>query len=180
MIDLPPVRIGRLTARVSDEAAGRVINTRNEISFLLNGADLEPVGAAPGSILIIKSLNDPAPGQFRSPNSRFRVSADWERAARDRIEELRRAAARPIRGQIAPDSEAVLFADEAEMLACLALDLCHGLATHRWWWESIRSSLPVGGVFEVLRERAAQLPAVMDVLESWRAAEDIRQTFSET
>jgi hypothetical protein len=46
-------------------------------------------------------------------------------------------AARPARDFVPANANAVLFADRAELLACLARDWCTGQATNRWWWPAL-------------------------------------------
>jgi hypothetical protein len=47
------------------------------------------------------------------------------------------AAARPAGGFVPANTNAVLFADRAELLACLARDWCIGEAANRWWWPAL-------------------------------------------
>lgn len=42
------------------------------------------------------------------------------------------------------DADAVWFADEAELLACLARDALAGLLDRRWWWKAIAQQLRGG------------------------------------
>jgi hypothetical protein len=46
-------------------------------------------------------------------------------------------AARPARGFVPANANAVLFADRAELLGCLARDWCTGEAANRWWWPAL-------------------------------------------
>ena len=50
---------------------------------------------------------------------------------------------------MAPGAEAVLFADRAEMLACLAADWSAGQLNARWWWRALLQD--VGAARAVLR-----------------------------
>ncbi|MBN1978225.1 MAG: hypothetical protein JW918_12585 [Anaerolineae bacterium] len=73
-------------------------------------------------------------------------------------------------GYIPSSAEAVLFADEGEMLACLALDAARGRARECWWWRAILSGLPSPlpvGLTGLLRERAAAVPAALHHLVAW-------------
>lgn len=55
---------------------------------------------------------------------------------REQIDAALARAVRPALGPVPPDAEAVLFADEAEMLACLALAAQAG-ELDRWWWRGL-------------------------------------------
>jgi hypothetical protein len=48
-----------------------------------------------------------------------------------------RHAAHPILGPVPASSEAVVFNDTAELLACMAADWCKGLLPTHWWWKSL-------------------------------------------
>jgi hypothetical protein len=58
-------------------------------------------------------------------------------ALREALERMLRAAARPAAGAVPAGAEAVVFADAAEMLACLAADWLDGSLPLRWWWRSL-------------------------------------------
>lgn len=85
----------------------------------------------------------------------------------DALEAETRAAARPARGPVPANANAVLFADRAELLACLARDWCVGNASASWWWPVL---FP-GNDFAVLVRRlwledARPVPAALERLES--------------
>ncbi|WP_148282244.1 hypothetical protein [Corallococcus coralloides] len=46
-------------------------------------------------------------------------------------------AMRPVHGPVPTSAEAVLFADPAELLACLASDVSQGTAATHWWWRGL-------------------------------------------
>ena len=76
-------------------------------------------------------------------------------------------AARPARGFVPAKANAVLFADRAELLACLARDWCAGEAANRWWWPVLFS----GNDFNALVRRAwledaRPVPAALSRLEA--------------
>ncbi len=58
-------------------------------------------------------------------------------ALQSALNELARDAARPARGAVPAQAAAVVFADRAELLACLACDWCAGRAAERWWWRDL-------------------------------------------
>ena len=96
----------------------------------------------------------------------LRSSPEWERAVRDRLGDIYRRAVRPAHGFVSGNTDAVLFSDHAEMLACLASDLLNGKSS-LWWWKAILRTLPTGTVEALVaawRRDARYLPAVFDFL----------------
>src|SRR5436190_22300761 len=89
------------------------------VSGMLAASDVGAAGLPPSSILCVRRLGDPRPRVFRPAPGAYRPADDWERAVSARLAALARGAARPVRGRIGGDAAVVLFADEAELLACL-------------------------------------------------------------
>jgi hypothetical protein len=127
--------------------------------------------------LLLRNLAPP-PGDHGVLIVRRLVLAGQDPAdARRRLADLRRAAARPALGWVDPHAEAVLFADEAEALACLTSDLLSGTAAGRWWWQSrlpatggrAGSSLTAAWLREI-----RWLPAALDWLEQRRPGDSVR------
>ncbi|HSN76452.1 MAG TPA: hypothetical protein VL334_15355 [Anaerolineae bacterium] len=154
---------------------------RMALSRLLAGADLRPPGLSPQAVLIVRSLADPQPGRMAAGLRAGRVQAAWERAAQQRLADLQRRAARPALGPAPPDAEAVLFADESELLACLARDVSHGVAGQRWWWRAWLRSAGRSGwwsgndgwaacLVQQLVQRPHLTPAVLAHLHRWEDA----------
>ena len=146
------LQIGTLRARASaGEAAARL-----PIERALAAADLRPPGLPAGAVLIVRRL---ATGQ---PSPR----PAWERAVRAQLAALCRRATRPARGECAAGAEAVFFADEAELLACLADDIVANLAATRWWWRSYLRGRPahITQLPALLAARTVALPAALSLL----------------
>jgi hypothetical protein len=77
-----------------------------------------------------------------APVALKRVGAGRDQVAAQGREQLDAALSRAVRlalGPVPSDAEAVLFADEAEMLACLALAAQAG-QLDRWWWRGLLGS----------------------------------------
>lgn len=157
------IMIGHVTLRLSPGSAPSerpAWGRRVERAFA--SADLAPRGMPPHSILIVRRLDDPLPGVLLSAARR------WGDDARGELERLWRRAYRPARSFVSADAEAVWFADWSEWLACLSLDLYHGVAHLRWWWQThlrasdVRSaSSPLAVVWQ---ERAQWLPGALAIL----------------
>lgn len=170
------VEIDRLRARVREGGDTDIAGLR--LGSLFAGADLHPRGVAPSAVLIVRHLADPMPGHFRGASG---IDAAWERSVRDELDAMRRGAARPSRGVVMGDADAVLFADEAEMVAALALDLARGRAGDRWWWSVPLRSLRGAGARQLprlLAERARHLPAVFNYARAWDADLEIARALA--
>jgi hypothetical protein len=154
---------------------------RLAVARQLGTVDLAPAALPPSAVLVVRRLADPLPGRVGAHPSRFRAPADWDRALADRLDEAAAHAARPgADGRLPPRADAVLFADLAELVACLVLDKIRGAAAGCWWWERVSALLPTLGASAaaaapawVLSATARELPAVLAVLDGWRAAGEV-------
>ena len=153
------------------------------LSSMLSNADFRLAGISPSAILIVKKLSDPLPGQLKPRPGVMQVDATWERAVQSSLSRIYHQAARPVNGYIPSNADAVLFADEGEMLACLTLDMSGGEATGRWWWKVVLRSFPsvtTEGLTDVLCGRAIYIPAVLHYMEDWGKAESVVHSLSST
>lgn len=164
MVSTAETTIGTVRVRGFRESATA---DRLALSRLVGSADLQPSGLPPSAVLIVRRISDPAPGRIAPHRRSARVDPIWERAATDALTTLYRRAERPAQGYVPAGADAVLFADEGEMLACLILDLCSHQVDERWWWHSIVRTLPAlsqGGLSALLRRRAVIVPAALQYL----------------
>ena len=70
----------------------------------------------------------------------------------------------PVRilGPIPANAEAVIFADQAELLACLASDWCEGSITTHWWWQSLFKGADIANtILPAWLESPEYTPAVL-------------------
>jgi hypothetical protein len=136
------------------------------LSGVLATGDLRPAAMPPAAVLIVRRLSDPAPGCLPARRRTVRVDRRWEQSAQDALSQQYRRAYRPRRGTVPESSAAVVFEDEAELLACMALDLSRGLVSSRWWWKHVRvPDAPLSAAIErVLIERADRVPAAFALL----------------
>ncbi len=154
-----PVRPGRRGTAPSPGTAG----LQRRVAHLLGTVELEPQDLPAAAVLVVRRLGDPLPGRFLPGPAALRVGPAWEGASRAALAALRRSAARPALGPVPPDAPAVLFADRAELLVCLARDLLRGEGG-RWWWRAVLRTLPDGplpALAAALEGEAAFVPAVL-------------------
>ena len=156
------VQVGRLTVRTTSPGAANDAAFRVRHEAWLRALDLEPPGLAERSVLVVRRLD--------------LVDAGAGSEVRSKLADLRRAAARPSTGPVGPDAQAVLFADQVDLLCCLTADLVAGAADGRWYWRQILRS-PLSGVGRSLAavwvDQARWLPATLADLGPIRAAQAV-------
>lgn len=141
------------------------------LSHLLNTADLEPSAIPPAAILVVRHLPDPLPHRLCSDLYAHRPATDWECATRSALDDFGRRAARPADGAVPPTACAVVFADTAELLACLVRDVSSGQAAFHWWWRALPRGIrttPAEEIVSALRREPRHIPAVLAQLHRWR------------
>jgi hypothetical protein len=139
------------------------------------------VGLPTSAHLFVRRLEDPLPHGLRCDGQAYAPSPNWSLAFQRALDRHAREAARPALGPVPPTANAVLFAGQAELLACLAKDLVGGEATLRWWWAALRRSLPPGALDALVAawcREAAAVPAAIDNLVRGRAAEAVLQALT--
>jgi hypothetical protein len=146
----------------------------SRLAGMFRRADLIPLGLPPAAILIVRRIPAERLPRLALWESAAALSLDWEQAAREALAEALRHAARPQRGEIPFDAQAALFADEADWLACLLLDWSRGRRQRRWWWPRQLPWLP-----EWLGRQARALPAALELLWEWGAAQAAVETLNE-
>ncbi len=98
-------------------------------------------------------------------------------AVSEALDGLVATAARPRAGRIEGGPTAILFADDAELVACLLVDLVDG-SPARWWWRHLRlDRRPT--VARQLADRAPLVPAVFHHLARWGQADRIVDSMAE-
>jgi hypothetical protein len=134
------------------------------VSHLVESVDFEPRDMPPAAILIVRRFPDPMPRRLRGDASALIPSPVWERAARSALGEIARQAARPAHAAVPSNANAVLFQDQAELLACLSRDLLNGEAGLLWWWRALLRSLPhaaSSSLVEAWRRDIRYVPSVL-------------------
>jgi hypothetical protein len=131
----------------------------------LASADIHPPSLPAHAILCIRQLGDPRPGRLTRDAHALRPTPEWEQAARDALVQAAATAARPARGPVPAGARAVLFADRAELLACLARDWSSDLFHACWWWRALLGSHDAAEtVLRAFRDTPEAVPAAVDAL----------------
>jgi hypothetical protein len=174
------MEIGNVRVRWRGTLAADPTTLRLRVDHLLGTADLQPPGMPPTTVLIVRCVSDPLPGGLAPDRQQARIDRPWEKAARSALTTLYQQAARPANGVVPDGADAVVFADEAELLACLALDICRGGAAMRWWWAGVRQLPPATGasVASLFRNRGDILPAIVHHLAALGALTSVINTLS--
>jgi hypothetical protein len=124
--------IGRVRARAAERDA---LALRMRLGRVLGALSLRPSGVPAAAVVCVRRLS--APPLAHAAGAGLRRSLAWEVAVESSLARLVTGAARPARGFVPADAEAVVFFDRAELLACLATDWLAGAASRRWWWQGI-------------------------------------------
>ncbi len=136
-LDLWQDRMGIRTLRMRGGA--EQIRSRQRIESVVSVIATPSSGARPRELLVVRRV---APAVALSLDS-----SDSARAFRSAVEgQLSQCAAnarRPWLHVDASTTDAVLFADEAELVACLVRDWLRGWVAERWWWRSVLWNLSV-------------------------------------
>ena len=151
------------------------------VSHLVGGADLEPDGLPPAAILIVRRLADPLPRGLSAGQFPLAAAPAWERATRLTLGEIARAAVRPAREAVPTNANAVLFADQAELLTCFSRDYLRGEAASLWWWRTTLRVLSGTGsraLFELWRQNIHYVPALVAKLAELKDAAWVLRSFT--
>ena len=157
------------TLRVRSPAR-ETLSVQLRMKQALASLDLRPPSLPANASVFVRRLHDPSPGSLRLRDGDG-VPQAWAQAVAASLDQIVRRAARPALEPVAADAEAVLFADRAELLSCLAADWCDGSAITRWWWQTLFRASDVSSA--VLREWLASIeyvPAAFTRLTQRRTA----------
>lgn len=160
--------IGRLRVAGSNVDA---LSARLRATMLLNAVDLEAAQPTPSAIVFIRKLRDPLPGVLRLDSSTTEPPAEWKTALASALRSVAGRAGRPAVEAVSGNEEAIIFADRAELLACLAADTCHGATATRWWWSCLlRAGHDLPAIAKIWRESPEYIPAALDHLSKRHVA----------
>ena len=169
--------IGKVRATSSERD---VLALRMRLSSMLSTIGLHPPGLPQSTILCIRRLRDPLPGSLRLRNSGVHPSYAWEQAVQAALNRLVDHAARPAHGEVPSNAEAVIFSDQAEMLACLASDWCAGNIAEKWWWQSLLRGKDIGQILvPTWLDAPEYIPAALQCLASMGRAQAFVRALSD-
>lgn len=154
--------IRRLTLR---GIGGDGTATRLHAERILGSASIRPRRMPPSAVICVRRLSDPHPGTLRLDAAAIRPPPEWERAVVDALDEAFHAAAKPAHEAVPAAAEAVVFADRAELLACLAADWLSGEVSLRWWWVGLAGrDVRRAAVVALWTEEPRYVPAALELL----------------
>ena len=125
-----PLRVARLRTQATADDALRV---RLAAEALVGRIDPTLPGLAPQAVLLLRRLALPWPADSQRLGTDPRSALAFAARAEAALADAARRARRPLLDAVPEDADAVLFGDEAELLACLARDAAAG-RLQRWWW----------------------------------------------
>ena len=158
------VRRVRVTGRVGDGHAARLTLDR-----ALGTTNLHPPGLPERAIVCVRSVRVAAhAGDLGGSAGRLR----------EVVGGLAAGAARPFREMVGADATAVVFLDEAELLACLARDWRRG-ESGAWWWVGLLGGTITGeGVERVWLENVPFVAAAVELLRARGEAGEVVRAFA--
>jgi hypothetical protein len=135
------------------------------LTRLLNTTPWCPVGPPRSAVVCIRKLRNSSPVPLDLESRGSRRSASWEKTTAVAIDCVVRKAHRPALGFVPANAEAVIFADTAEVLACLASDWCGDQTLNRWWWQGLFRQADVNSVvLGTWLESPQYIPAALEHL----------------
>lgn len=160
-----PLRVERLHTRAP---ATQAVTARLAAEALVGQVDPALPGLPPQSVLLLRRLSLALPAGALAHWSDVHLRLNFAARAEARLVDAARRARWPARDATLADAEAVLFADEAELLACLARDAAAGRLQHWWWRLWLGRSHPQWQVAFMERPQAAL--AARRTLQAWGLA----------
>ncbi len=132
---------------------------------LLQTVVLHPAWLPSSAIVCVRQLRDPLPRALKLQNRNAPKSPAWQQAVSAAVHEKIKCAERPVNGQVSPEATAVIFKDQAELLACLAIDRSDSRLGSHWWWRSLFKDRDVSDlVTDAWLEAPQYVPAALELL----------------
>lgn len=154
------------------------VSRRLRLERILSASDWRSSGLPEQSILCIRRLQDPLPGGLSLHAAAWHPSARWNEALCSVLTQMVRTAERPALSSTPTNAQAVLFADRAELLACLARDWCEGSVASRWWWQGLFKGTDLtAAVQHAWMETPPYAPAALQWLAEWGLAAPFLRTW---
>src|SRR5687768_3320840 len=112
------------------------LNAQLRLDNLLQTTELHPAWLPPSAIVCLRQVRDPLPRALKLQGRTGMNSLAWQKAIAAAVEEKIGRAVRPLDSLVTSQDTAVIFKDQAELLACLAMDWTDDRLGTRWWWRS--------------------------------------------
>jgi hypothetical protein len=168
------VRRLRVKGRRLDPLAAQL-----RLDNLLQTAELHPAWLPSSAIVCLRQLRDPLPRTVKFQNRNGTKSLAWRHALSVAVHEKIRRAERPVNGQVSSEAAAIIFKDQAELLACLAMDWSDGCLGSSWWWRSLFRNQDVTRlVTDAWLEAPQYVPAALELLAVKRRLKPFARAFS--
>lgn len=171
-----PLTIGHVRVQLTDDADPDIHQWRWPTQSALNHVSLAGFGLPPQSILIVRQVLDPKPGQLLAED-RWHSTNQWGQGLHNWLSDHWRQAVRPAFQSVPAHAGLVWFADLAEWLACLSWDIFAGGAHQHWWWHTWLQSMFYGDVGDMLfalwQDNALSLPQTLALLTKWHSTSAI-------
>ncbi len=154
----------RIVCRQDDDS----LHLRSRIAACLSRTTLHPSDIPPSSILLINKLQCVFPSSTKVKDINSADDQRWMNSMKSELNRLSRNAHSPHGAFIPNTAEAILFSDEAELLASFLSDLAHGEVAHRWWWKHIGRGIRSFGdmaLRSMLLPKPNLIPAVVSLLQ---------------
>jgi hypothetical protein len=162
--------LGKVTVSTSEPDA---LAVRMQFERSMAPVDLHPVSLPRSAILCVRALRDCSRRLSFRATPDFAALNRWRQTTVAALDSAARGAVRPARGPVPATAEAVLFSDETELLACLALDWCRGRFAEHWWWRSLFANTPCPSWVGVWLEKPEFIPAAVELVAEQREVESL-------
>jgi hypothetical protein len=154
------VRRLRVKGRRLDSLAAQL-----RLDNLLQTVEMHPSRLPSSAIVCVRRLHDPMPRAINLHSRRATQSSAWQQAVSALVQEEIGRAIHPLNADVSPDVNAVIFRDQAELLACLAMDWMEDRVRERWWWRSLGKDQFFGNVMpDVWSDAPQYVPAALELL----------------
>jgi hypothetical protein len=168
ILDQRTTQIGKLRVATAQRDS---LSVRLRYESAMSAANLKPGNLPPAAIVCIRRFSDPNPGLLDSHKVGAPVSLAWEKAVAEGLGRIVSGAIRPGEVSVPEFANAVIFVDEAELLACLARDWCTGIVPRQWWWQSLlRGNCDTPAILKAWFSHVEHVPAALQTLSMMGSA----------
>lgn len=146
--------LGRVRVNCANADA---VSAEHRVRALLGATTVRAEGLPDSAILCVRRWRGRLPRPGEAPK--------WERDLASSLGASARQAARPAFELVPAEAPAILFRDEAELLACLTLDWMAGTLGEHWWWPALLNGRdPVAFLSKAWLEQSVLVPAAIEML----------------